>query len=107
MALPIPTAVAPPPFPLPPEAPTISAFAAQRGGEVGDAQVGGLTRLFFEVERTIDTLAAGLPGAAAQLDSIKQQLRAVLTNAVQKGAGGTPPANYAGPAQVQGGMEPY
>lgn len=62
-------------------------------------------RLFFEVERTIDTLAAGMPTQAEALDSIKQQLRAILTSALQSGAGGTPAAE-GGPATLSGGSEP-
>lgn len=56
-------------------------------------------RLFFEVERTIDTIAAAMPAKASELDSIKQQLRAILTSALQ-GATSTPPPT---PGLIQGG----
>ena len=64
-------------------------------------------RLFFEVEKTIDAMAMGAPGIAEGLDAVKQQLRALLTEALQKGAVGTQATAFGGAPQLRGGPEPY
>lgn len=70
----------------PPEAPSLSAFSPQ-GGPPGGAQAGGLVKLFFSVEQTLDTIAAAVPGSSEEIDAIKAQLRGVLVKASQGGSG--------------------
>jgi len=70
------------------------------------AQSGGLARLFFEVEKSLDTIAMGAPAIAGGIDSLKQQLRALLTSALQKGAAGTQAMGPGGAPQISGGPEP-
>lgn len=107
MPIPLPGAMSTPPLPVPPESPSLTAYAAGGGGApAGPPQGGGLMRLFFEVEKSLDTIAAGAPGVAEGIDSIKQQLRTLLTSALQKGAAGNQATGFGGAPQITGGPEP-
>lgn len=66
----------------PPEAPTLSAFPMGQGAPSAH-QSGAIPRLFFTVEQTLDTIAQAIPGSSREIDGIKQELRAVLANALQ------------------------
>jgi hypothetical protein len=90
----------------PPQMPTLSAAPMPpqgMGPEAGmpqPGQVGALPKLFFGVEQQLQTLAKVLPpDLVADLDSISQNLRAVLVKALQSGAS----AGAQGPMQ---GIQP-
>lgn len=81
-----------PPIP-PPDLPTLSgSFGEGGGGPAGPSRSAGVTRLFFEVEKTIDMIAEAVPALSARLDKVKTDLRDILTTiSISAGAprGGT------------------
>lgn len=67
-------------------------------GGPGAGAVGALPKLVFEIENSIKTLARALPGdAAEQLDSVIQQVRNVVAQALQ-GSGGQPGGSGSAPS---------
>lgn len=73
----------------PPRLPTLSALPSRPlgGEEAGGPQKGSaLLRLFYEVEKTLDTIASAAPGQSETLDQIKTRLRDVMTAVVNGGA---------------------
>ena len=59
---------------------------APEGPAPGGAGGGGVARLFYEVEKSLDALAGVLPEQTEKIDGIKSQLREVLGEAVSGGA---------------------
>lgn len=72
----------------PPRLPTLSSLPSRPlGDEAGGPQKGGaILRLFYEVEKTLDTIASAAPGQSETLDQIKTRLRDVMTAVVNGGA---------------------
>ncbi len=83
------------PPPPPPGSPSLAGIPPAPGGGAGAGppgpnQAGALPRLVFEIENSMKVLARALPGdAAEQIDSIVQQVRNVVAQALQ-GSGGSP-----------------
>jgi hypothetical protein len=83
-----------PPVP-PPDAPTLTAYRgpASNGGYssgsggVPPYQGQALLRLFYEVDKTLDSIAQGAPGCAEEIAEIKSMLKDVMTNVAQERAG--------------------
>lgn len=56
----------------------------------GDSQPsgggGGIAKMFYAIERSLDSLASAIPDQAEEIDKIKSQLREILASAVSGGA---------------------
>lgn len=83
-----------PPIP-PPDLPTMSGMLGDGSeGPAGPSKTAGVTRLFFEVEKTIDMIAEAVPALSARLDKVKTDLRDILTTiSISAGAPGRGSAN--------------
>lgn len=46
----------------------------------------GIAKMFYAIERSLDSLASAIPNQAAEIDKIKSALREVLSSAVSNGA---------------------
>lgn len=105
MATPVPPALMQGGPPVqPPDMPTLSAMP-QAGDPMMEAmpqpgQVGALPKIFFGIEQQLQTLAKVVPpDLVADLDSIAQNLRAVLVKSLQSGAGSLGPQGLTMPGQ--------
>lgn len=63
---------------------------------------GSVMKLFYGIEKALETLSAAVPGSAGQLDSIKSQLREILNGVLSGG-----PQQDNGPTLLKGGAESY
>lgn len=91
---PFPPAMGMPPMVGQPPPSGVSAIPPNGGGPGG----GGLPRLIFSVQQTLDTIARAIPDASEQIDQIKNMLMDVLLKATQGG-----PAKPPGPMMEPGG----
>jgi hypothetical protein len=55
------------------------------GAEAGGGSA-GLAKMFYAIERSLDTLASAIPEQAEDLDKVKSLLREILASAVSHGA---------------------
>lgn len=87
----------------PPDMPTLSAMpgvGSQDAATPQPGQVGALPKIFFGVEEQLKLLAKVVPPElVADLDSIAQNLRAVLVKSLQSGAGTLGPQGLTMPGQ--------
>lgn len=70
-------------MPLGGQAPGQAPNSAGPAGAPSPPTGGGLPRLFFGVEQALNTIASAVPGESEQIDSIKAQLREVLSKTLQ------------------------
>jgi hypothetical protein len=81
------------PPPPPPGSPSLAGIPPAPGagpgaGPPGPNQAGALPKLVFELENSLKVLARALPGdAGEQIDSIIQQIRNIVAQALQGGGG--------------------
>lgn len=47
---------------------------------------GGIAKMFYAIESSLDSLASAIPNQAAEIDKIKASLREILASAVSDGA---------------------
>lgn len=79
--------VPPPPPAGSPSVAGIPPGPPQGGGPPGMGQAGALPRLVFEIENSLKTLARAMPDSSAEVDSIIQQLRNLVAQALQGSMG--------------------
>lgn len=63
---------------------------------------GSVMKMFYSIEKAVETLAAAVPSEADKLDSIKSSLREVLNSVLSGG-----PQLDTGPTLLKGGAESY
>jgi len=68
----------------------MSPMQSQEGTAPGDPEASGggagLAKMFYAIERSLDSLASAIPEQAEELDKIKSSLREILASAVSHGA---------------------
>lgn len=68
----------------------MSPMMSQSEDPLGDSQPsgggGGIAKMFYAIERSLDSLASAIPTQAEEIDKIKSQLREILASAVSGGA---------------------
>jgi hypothetical protein len=65
----------------------------------------GIAKMFYAIERSLDTLASAIPEQAEEIDKIKSALREILASAVSGGAAFTGSDNQ-NPSIRSGPTEP-
>lgn len=76
--------------PFPPAAnvpPMVGQMMGQNPGVSAVPPGGGLPRLIFSVQQTLDTIARAVPDASEEIDTIKEMLTDVLLKATTGGSG--------------------
>jgi hypothetical protein len=46
----------------------------------------GIAKMFYAIERSLDSLASAIPEQAEEIDKVKSSLREILASAVSRGA---------------------
>lgn len=82
-----------PPSP-PPDTPSLTAYPTSDSSSYGGQEGKGtsykgeaLIRIFYEIEKSLDSIAQGAPSCAEEIDTIKSMLKDVRTNVIQERAG--------------------
>lgn len=80
----------PPPGATPVGLSSVKATPFSAADPLGDQEAlgggAGIAKMFYAIERSLDSLAMAIPTQAAEIDKIKSSLREVLASALSNGA---------------------
>lgn len=101
--------IPPPSMSAPPPAASMAGLSGMSLNQPSDVnqntqtpQDGSVMKLFFSIERAIESLAAAVPKESGKLDAIKSSLREVLNSVLSEG-----PQQDTSPNLLKGGAESY